>query len=227
MSIFNKLDTNSMEEVTDFTGGSSTSPSNIYKAKIKSAYEGVSPKGAAFIRYAFDLEGKEFSETVYVTSRDGNPYYVKDGKKFPLPGYSRANAIAMMVTGKELSEQRTETKVVKAYDPELGKETNQEVQMHVDLIDGEVYLGVLEVTKDKYNKPGTITINEIDSVFHIDTKQTLSEALGEREPNFWDKWLESNEGVLRDISGKSTGTNAPKGSGDSGGSKRTKSLFNK
>lgn len=227
MSIFKNLETDSMEEVQDYTGGSSTVPSNIYKAKIKVAYEGVSPKGAAYVRYVFDLDNREFSETVYVTSRTGNPYYEKDGKKFPLPGYSRANAIAMMVTGKELSDQTTATKVVKAYDPDLGKETNQEVQMHIDLIDGEVYLGILEVVKDKYQGDGTVTINEIDSVFHVETKQTLSEALNEREPNFWDKWLANNEGKTRDISGKSSGKSTPQRSSDNGSSKRTKSLFSK
>lgn len=225
-SIFKTLDTNGMEEAKDMTGGGSfTVPSNIYLANIKTAYEGLSKNNAAFVRYVFEIDGKEYSQTLYVTNRNGDAFYMKDNKKMPLPGYSRANAIAVMVTGKELHEQEVDTKVVKVYDYDAGKEVNQEVPMHVDLIGGQVYLGMLEVVKDKYQGDGTVTINEVDAVFHKDSKQTLNEALGKRDASFYDKWLESNEGKQRDISGESSSKGSTQGSSDDSGSKRTKSLF--
>lgn len=231
--MFNDLKNDGLIEQEDRVGGGSFSvPSNIYLATIKMAYGGVSKAGAKFVRFIFDLDGKEFSETLYVTNKDGKNWYLdKNNGKAPLPGFTHVENICMMANETPLSEQDMDTKIVKAYDPEAGKETNQEVPALVDLIGKKVALGILLQIEDKYNAPGeTREVNRISAVFHADTKQTLNEAKGGKDATFWDKWLEANEGKTRDISGKSSGSSSPtrsSGSSDSSGSKRTKSLFNK
>lgn len=226
--MFQDLSTDSLEEVTDFSGFT-TLTSNLYEARLTSAYGGYSAKGAAFVRLSFDLDGKEYNEVIYVSTREGKNYYTKNGKNYGLPGFNIINAICAMVTGEELAQQDTEIKKVKAWDPELKKETIQDVPMLVDLIDGVVTLGILEEVEDKYNgEPGeTIRKNSIDAVFHSESRQTYAEACRDDEAKFIDTWLKSNEEKVRDKSGKSSNKTTSKGSGGSDKPARTKSVFGK
>lgn len=226
--MFNNLSTDSLEEVVDFSGYS-LFPSNLYTARVKSAYGGKSSGGALFVRISFDIDGKEFEETQYVSNREGKNFYVKDNKSYGLPGFNIINALCVMITGKELSEQETETKTVKAWDPEHGKETFQDVPMLVDLIDGEVILGILEVVEDKYNgAPGeTVRKNTINAVFHTETRQTYAEASRGDDAKYIDTWLKANEEKVRDNSGKSTGKAPLNRNSNSDKPSRTKSVFGK
>ena len=226
--MFNKLTTNDLEEVKD-SSGFSVLPSGLYTAHIKSAYGGTSAKGAMFVRLSLESNDQSFDETIYVSNREGKYTYHKNGKDYGLPGFNIMNAICAMVTGKELSEQDVESKKVKAWDPDQKKETIQDVPMLVDLIDGVVILGVLEVVEDKYNgQPGeTIRKNTIDAVFHEESRQTYSEASRGEDAKFIDTWEKSNEGKVRDNSGKSTNKNTTNRSSDSDKPARTKSVFGK
>lgn len=228
--MFNKLGTNGLEIEDKLGGGYQVFPTDIYKAKVEFAYGGQSEKGALFVRFGFKVDGKDFVKSIYVTNRNGENFFTsKQGNKVLLPGFVVVESICQMIAGKSLSDARQVTKVVNDYNPETGKTENFEVTMLVELLNGEILLAIQQLLENKYKGGGTVDTNDINTVFHPETKQTLAEAMADREASFHDKWLTANKDKVRDntkngtkggVSPSTTGTN-------SAGESRAKSLFAK
>lgn len=221
MGFFNDIGTEGFEDNEDRLGGGFAAwNSDIYVGKIKNAYAGQSAGGARNVTLIFDHNGKEYRETVYVTTskeKGSVNYYVKDGKKYGLPGFYVINDICIIASGIALEDQETEEKVVNIYDFEERKELPQSVPVLVDLLGKEIALGILkseENVSEKVNGEYVATdktreVNTIDKVFHPELKLTVSEATkGLKEGEFWDKWLEKNQNTVRD---KTTKTNVKSG----------------
>lgn len=242
--MFNNMTTDGMEKQKDTLGGRRIFDSAIYNAKIKLAYGLVSEGGAKGVHFLFEMDGAEFRITQYVASRTGKNYYERDGKKYPLPGFTIVNDICMIAGGAELSEMELEDRVVKVYNPKTKQEEPTTVPVLVDLLDQEVALGVQRVLENKsvYNESTKkyepteeeIEINEIDKVFHPELKLTVAEAMNDQEATFWDAWIEQREGQVRDKrtagrSGVRKGVpSRPSKSNDGeGGRKKKASVFNK
>lgn len=241
MSIFKNLTTNDLEESKDTVGGFAAIPSGIYDAIVKVAYAITSAGGAQGIVFHYTVDGTERRETLYITTKKGENFYVdkNTNAKIPLTDFTTANDICLFGTGEPLSEQETEDKVLKVWNPKSRKEENTEVPVLTALIGAELKLGILRVIEDK-NKKGpdgqyhptgeTIKINKIDKVFHPETSRTVNEYIHEiEEPEFAKIWLEKNEGndsnkakgVSDDGAGQS-GTGLPgAGGGSSSGASGT------
>ena len=209
MSIFGTLTNNGLEEAKDVLGGSYLLESGIYEATIKSAYAGESSGGALSVSFIFDVNGKEHRETMYVTNKEKDNFYVKNKKKYPLPGFTTVNDICLIATGEPLSAQESEPKVIKLYDYNLKAEANKEVPMLTALLGKKVALGIFKQVENKSKKNDqtgkyepteeTRELNVIDKIFHPEAHLTVAEALaGKTEPVFWDKWIKQNEGKVRD-----------------------------
>jgi hypothetical protein len=224
MSIFGNLTTEAHEEVADRLGGFALFPTDIYEAKIKMAYAGASQKGARFVHLIADIGGKEYSETIYVTNKDGqNFYHPKDAngkpdtsKKNTMPGYVTVDDICLLTTGKPLNEQDSEEKIVKIFDYESKKEVPTSVPVLVELLGTDIRLAIQQSKEDKnkqnestglYEPTGeTRDTNNIEKAFHFDTKMTVVEIRQEaKEATFHDAWGTKNRGVVRD---KTTGAKA-------------------
>ena len=250
MSIFGNLTNEGLEETTDRLGGFQIRATDIYPATIKAAYAGQSASGARNVTVVVELPDGEYSETIYVTNKKGENWFMNQNdksKKVPLPGFTTIDDICLVTTGKSLAEQDTEEKVVKIYDFDERKELPKAVPMLVDLIGQTLFLGIVQQTVDKnqknestgeYEPTGeTRQTNTIDKIFHDPTKMTVVEAEnGATEAVFFDKWVEKNKGQVKDKrknkgaapnSGRpgQTGGGAPQ-SGN-GGQKKTSSLFGK
>lgn len=207
-ALFGSLTTDGLEEVTDRLGGFSPLASDIYTGTIKAAYAGASSGGAQNITLIVDAGGREYRETIYITNKKGENYWVNDNKKkVPLPGFTTINNICLCASGKPLAEQDTADKVFNVYDPEARKELPKSVPMLTDLVGQEITLAILKVLENKNEKQGdkyvptadTRESNQIDAVFNTDTRMTVAEALsGAEEPVFHDAWLEKNKGQVRD-----------------------------
>lgn len=210
MSIFGNLTDAGLEKAEDKLGGSGSYliESGIYEATIKHAYAGESAGGALSVSFIFDVDGKEHRETMYVTNKEKENFYLKGKKKCPLPGFTTVNDICLIACGEPLSAQESEPKVIKVYDYNLKAEANKEVPMLTNLIGKKVALGILRQIENKSKKNDatgkyeaveeTREINVIDKVFHPEAHLTVAEALANKtEPVFWDKWLKQNEGVVR------------------------------
>ena len=248
MSIFGNLTNEGLEETTDRLGGFQIRATDIYPATIKAAYAGQSAGGARNVTIVVELPDGEYSETIYVTNKKGENWFLNQNdksKKVPLPGFTTIDDICLVTTGKSLAEQDSEEKVVKIYDFDERKELPKAVPMLVDLIGQTLFLGIVQQTVDKnqkndstgeYEPTGeTRDENVIEKVFHDPSKMTVVEARqGATEPVFFEKWLSKNKGNIRNkakgTDGKGAQSGRPGGGAPqsgNGGQKKTSSLFGK
>lgn len=216
MSIFGNLTNDGLEESQDRLGGFSRLESDAYLGKIKMAYHGKSAGGAQFIALTVGYgEGfkNEYRETIYITNKKGENFFVEDGKKKPLPGFTTIDDICFMITEKHLNQQASDEKVVNIYDYEQKKEMPKSVPVLVELLDGEVTLGIIKQTVNKQVKSGNEYVdtdetrdeNFIDKVFHHPSNLTMVEAKkGGQTAAFYGAWVEKNRGITRDKTKKNT-----------------------
>ena len=214
MSLLSRLKTdNTIANETDsLGGGASVKETGAYLATINKAFLGTSQGGAVSLELHTTLEdGSPFKTTLWLTSstaKGGNNYYVdKTGAKKYLPGFLHANAIAQLITGKEIGELEPETKTVSLWSFEASAEVPTKVEMLMELLNKQVYLGLLKQTVNKNVKdaagnyvPSTETRdeNELDKVFHGESKMTLTEIKAKAEsPAFFDAWVAKNAGKTR------------------------------
>lgn len=237
MKLFENLDTNDVERTEDRVGGNSRLlDSDIYVATIKAAYTGESKSGAISVTLMCDIDGKEYTETLYITNRNKEPYSVNTStrKKSFIPGYNYMNAICLVVAGKELKEVEAEEKVLSLYSFETKKNENTSVPVLVELSGKQVALGIVkelrnkaELVDGKYvDTPESREQNRIMAVFDPESHKTVNEALDNKEATFWDAWLDRNKGKVVDR--RTIKDGAPTtGSGASNTQAPRKSLFSK
>ena len=206
--IFSTLTTDNLEDAGDSLGGGGAVPSKVYDATIKVAYLGKAKSGANSLTVVADIGNREYRETIYFTSGDskgGKHYYERDGKKYPLPGFTTVNDIALLATGKDLSQQTMEEKVVKLYDYDAGKELPTQVTVVSSLTGQKVKLGIVRIRENKTKKNDSTgayepineerLINNISKVFHADTGKTVTEYQAKSDTaEFLPKWKEKHDG---------------------------------
>lgn len=211
MSLFATLNTEGVERTEDRTtssSGFSILESGAYEATIKTAYAGTSKSGALNVTLICNIQGQEYSETIYITNRNKEPYYTdQQRKKHFIPGYNIINSICQLTTGKTLKEMETEEKVLNVYSPTEGKQVPTPVPVLSDLAGKQVVLGILHEVRNKatlndqgvyVDTPESRDENRINAVFDIETKKTLNEKLDGKESVFYVKWLEKNQGKTVD-----------------------------
>lgn len=237
--MFGNMTNDGLEKSGDVLGGGGVVDTAVYPAKIKMAYKIVSKGGATGIVTQFELpDGKQYSETLYVTNKQGDIFYTKNDKKYPLPGFTTVNDIALMATGFPLSEQNVEEKVVKVYNYESKAEIPTKVPVLVDLLGKDVKLAIQRNLEDKtalnestqqYEPTGeTRDTNNIDKVFHAESNKTVTEIVEKKDAEFLGKWAEKNDGKVRNkVKGGEGKSGAPTRSNPTSGGTtgKPKSLF--
>lgn len=219
MSILNKLKTKeTVEEEKDVLGGGGVMPSGARDLIIKMAAFHETEKGSiAFILQGTFVDGGEYRTTLYTTSghdKGQSPTYTNDKGTFFLPGYNLANAICALTTGLEIADDdfgdMLETKSIGVYNSQAKSEVATDVEVVMDAIGKKITLGILHVIENKKDKnPATgkydiVTnekreYNDLDRVFHEETKVTLVEAKEEKEEGeFFQKWLDKWDGKPKD-----------------------------
>lgn len=234
MSLFSNMNTEGMEQVEDKVGGFSVLESGVYTATVKAAY--VLPgSGAMAVNLIFDLAGREYRETIYVTNKNHENFFInkKTGNKVPLPGFTIINDLCLVTLKKPLAQVEPEEKTFKIFDREANAEIPKAVPTIVEMTGCEVVLGILHTKEDKTTKNAAGEYvptgefreqNHIDKVFDAEKKCTVNElAAGKTEPDFLNKWVEKNAGKVRDRTKKmATGT---AGAPQKPATAPTKSLF--
>lgn len=246
--MFGNMTTDGLEKQEDRLGGGyQPLETDIYTGVIKAAYVGKSQNGAMNITLIAQLGDREYRETVYISNRNGENFFIsKDKKKVALPGFTIINDLCLILTGEPLSAQQTEEKTVNVYDYDAKKELPTKVDMLTGLLNEEISLAIQCQTVDvnkkndttgEYEPSGeTRDENVIAKVLHTETKMTVVEAVnGAEAATFWDAWLERNKGKTYDRStGKAAGGNTggrpvqrPAAGSGTGASSAGKSLFPK
>lgn len=249
--MFNQMNQNTqgMEEVKEKDSlGGNLKNTGLYDAVIDLAYTTKADSGALGFAVVFKFEdGSTHRLQEWITSGDtkGNkPYYERDGKKIPLPGFTKISAITEMLMGKPLADftdSDAETKTIKLWDGKQSKEVPTDVPMITALLGKKVKLGLLQVRTNKQEKQNgkyvntaeDRTLNEADKVFN-ENGFTLQEIEANfDEPDFINKWKEKYGTKLvdryKEIKGGASNTNKSSMFGDKGGqqSKPANSLFSK
>lgn len=216
--MFANLTTEGLEKQEDRLGGNKTFDTGIYDATIKLAYAGASAGGAKFVQLVLDIDGQEYRETVYITNKRGENFFMSGDKKSPLPGFTLIDNIALLTTELPLSQQDVEEKVVKIYDFDEKKEVPKNVPVLIDFLQKNITLAIVNQLENKTVKADDGSyiptaeernVNLIERVFHYETKVTVTEALNDiAEGEFIHKWKEKNDGKVRDK--RKSGTNTSK-----------------
>lgn len=211
--MFKQLSSANLEVARDVVfNGQSTVKSDIYTATVKMAYGTQSERGALGIVLTSYLEelGKEHTETIWVSNREGKNYSIdkESKKKRPLPGFTVINDLCAVTIEKELSELDTETKLVPVYNFDEKKQVPTEVEVLTELLGAKFYVAILEKEVNKQQKQASgeyapiaesHKVNSIEKIMHYPTKVTLREAEdGNGESVYYDAWLEANKGKVID-----------------------------
>lgn len=213
MSLAN-MKSDGLQESEDRLGGFKPFDTDVYPSKIKMAFLDKSKQGAQSVTFVFDIGGKDYEETIYVSNRDGQNFYINKedkNKKMPLPGFSTVDDICLIATGEPLSAQdpHVEEKMVKVYDSDAKQRIPKSKPVITSLIGQEVTLAIQQILENKNKKEGdgyvataeTRTSNAISKAFDPSTKLTVVEArrgLVDGQAEFQDAWLKQNKGVVYD-----------------------------
>lgn len=208
MSLFGKGYNDKAIPVTDKQ--KRTVDSGVYQGTVKNAFIGKSAGGATSVSLEVKLDsGKTIFETIYVTNREGNNTYEKDGVIGYLPGFLTVNQIVLFATGKDLFELESELeeRIVKQYDSKAGKQVDKPAMVIVPLLEQPILVAIKEVRENKTkagdgNKRITLAedrvYNTIDKVFHPATFHTQAELEQDKEATYIETWKKDNEGKLDD-----------------------------
>jgi hypothetical protein len=210
-NLFGTAASGKVEAEKDFS--KRTLDSDIYGATIKMIFVGQAKSGARNVTIQLKTaDGKDYSETIYVTNKEGKNTYEKDGKEFFLPGFLLVNNLAIMTTGKGLHdfvEDDIETKTVKLYDYDAKKELPTDVQAVVPMIGKQVMVAILEEefaksklneSTKKYEPTGEYGVrNVMVKAYNPETRQTAVEMRDDKEAAQADSWLEANKGKLKTV----------------------------
>lgn len=209
----NLQEDSSIQEDGDFLGGGTfLLESGVYDMVIDMAYLDTSKGGATSLTlHLKGKNGENVRETFWITSGTAkgckNYYLDKDGNKKYLPGFSQANSICKLATGKSIAEIENAKKVVKVYDFTAKKEVPQEKTVLTGLLDQPITVGVIKQTVDKNVKNAegnyvpsgeTREENFIDKAFRTSDHKTSAEIIAQADDaTFYDKWVAKNTGTVR------------------------------
>lgn len=213
-------------------GGGFHLPTGLYAMVVQNAYFDKTAKGATMMhlhlkRKAGGNQVYRFSDCVVSGNEKGNkPTYMKDGKEFPLPGYSKMNQVVQITTGKTLGQITPEKKLVKIYDYEAKADVPREVDVVTEMIGQEILVGLQFRRENKKalvngkwvdtDKPNEF--NELDKVFYPDGFTVTEKKAEATSAAFVEKWREVNpdgqvidkfKSVTTTVTGGGTGGGKP------------------
>lgn len=226
-----------VKQTEDRVGGSfKPLPSGVYKAVIKQMYAKPSQSGALGVTIEFEIhpqqgEPRKFTETYYVTNKNGENFYVNknSGEKHYLAGFNHINDICLGLTQKTMFELEAEGKIelknIKVYNYTTKKDEIEQLPTFVSLLDKEVALGLVHKRENKNTKVGNDYVptaeareyNAVDKIFLLKDGNPFTHnevKAGLAEPQFvtqWlDKWKDQVDDQYKEVTGSTTsGTTQP------------------
>jgi hypothetical protein len=211
-----------VEEERDVLGGMTVLESGIYKGTVELAYMDESKNGALCVVIHFKTEkGVLIKETTYISNRNKEFTYNRDGKDHTLPGYNIMNSFFDAIAGCDLGTagRGTEKKVINVWDYDAKKELPVNREVFTDILGKELAIGIIKVSEEKTTpesnyKEGTGEFrekNEFSKFFDADNGLTVTEKkAGETEPAFFHEWKKGKEDYVKvkkaKVSAKTGGT---------------------
>lgn len=202
-----------VQEEDVVVSGGFTLGTGLYPMVVENAYLDKSKTGAMSINLHLKKQAggnQVYRHTIYITSGDakGNkPYYEKDGKKHPLPGYALVDQIAKITAGVPLSQVETDEKLVNLYDFDAKAEVPREVPVVTGMLGQEILVGMHLKRENKRAQSNGKWVdtneareyNEINKVFYPDGFTVTEKAAEAEEAAFVQKWAKAYpEGTVID-----------------------------
>ena len=189
---------------SDTLGGSYTKDTGLYRCAIDAAYLGKSKGGAMSLNIHFKLldDNSVIRQTLWVTSGDakGNKnYYIRNNKKYPLPGMALADQIAKITTGQPLGALSTEEKTLKLWDKDAGAEKNTQVPAITAMHGKPLLVALMKYRTNKMVSngngsyvptPDERVFNEVEKVFFPNGYSVTEKEAGASEAKFHTQWVE-------------------------------------
>lgn len=226
MSFFKNLSSDGLEKQEDRIGGGGLWDTGAYDGRVKMAYAGSYKSGAQFIALILAVGSREYRQQILITNAKGENFYVKDGKKIPLMGFSMIDSLCMLTTEEPLAIQDVEEKIISIYDFDQKKEVPTAMPVLVGLLDKPITFAIEKQLVNKQEKDANdnyvdtaeeVEKNELQKFYHTETKLTITEAEQGLEAGvFYHKWVEANTdengvGKVRDRRNKKGGHAATSG----------------
>lgn len=143
----------------DYIGGSGGAlDTDVYEATIKACYmQKASASEAMSVVTLLKIDNREVRSQIWTTNRSGGVTYKdkKTGEEKNLPGYTQINALALLVTGKELGNLDVENKSLNLYDFDAKKELPTAVDHFSELQGQKIMVALQRQTVDKTAKDPT------------------------------------------------------------------------
>jgi hypothetical protein len=233
-----------VQEQQDRLGGQYNLDSGVYDGTLKLAYitDSTRSKSKCLVS-VIDIDGFELTTRTWYLNGEGQPTYEKNGKKNMLPGYELVNDMHLVTTGQPITEAEVQDKTIKVWDADAQGEIEKNMPVVTTMLNKPITVAVLKVIENKSVKNESTgkydptnekrTVNEIDKVFHTESRKTVVELMKKVdlpvEQLFITKWGEKNTGNDRDkfkpVGGPGAAPSSGTGSPAGGGSGAAKSLF--
>lgn len=233
-----------VEEQQDRLGGQYTLESGVYDGTMKLAYITDSSRSKSkCLTTVIDVNGFELTTRTWFLNGEGEPTYSRNGKTAMLPGYELINDMHLVTTGVAISEATVEDKTIKVWDSDAQGEIDKNLPVVTSMLGKPITIAVLKVIENKTAKNESTgeyentaekrTVNEIDKVFHTESRKTVVELMKKvdlpLDKLFITKWGDKNSGEERDRFKQPAGAAGPAPGGGTGspsqGSGAAKSLF--
>lgn len=177
-------------------------PTGLYPMVIENAFLDKTDSGAMMMHVHLKrkIGGNQvyrFSNCILSGNDKGNkPTYVKDGKEYPLPGYSQMNQICKIAGDVTLGQIEPENKLIKLYDFDAKAEVPREVPVVTQIVGQEILVGIRLRKENKralsngkwVDTNEAREFNEIDKVFYPDGFTVTEKVAEATEAAFVEKW---------------------------------------
>ena len=228
---FGDMTSDGLEATKDTLGGFRIYDTDVYDFTIKMAYAGKSAtSNARSITFHLEDEasGSEYRETIWISNKEGLNYKLDEKdpkKKIPQIGFVTVDELCLLATEKPLSAQITEEKIIPLYDFDAQKELPKPVYVVTSLLGQKIKAAVERTKKFKQAKDAsgnfvdtkdTKEENQIQKIFHHESKKTVNEYREGKEASFHDQWLAKNKSKTNDRTTKgsrNSGAARPEASG--------------
>jgi len=142
-----------LEKEKDFVPGGTGLQTGVLPYIVKNNFYWVADSGAKMMTLEFENpeSGKTLKTMQCINSKAGKNYYVRNGKKFPLPSYTVVNDLTNILLGKDIEdlEPKFKNKKVKVWDPKKGKEVVKSMPVLTKMNGKKIYLALAAEAHDK------------------------------------------------------------------------------
>jgi len=125
--------------------------SGVYKCQVTKSYFKTANSGAVAVFLELDIDGKILKSNDYISNKEGKTYYInkKSGDSTQLPGYTKMNKLARMLTQKNIEQQETTQEIlINNYN---GVTTRTPID-NIDWVGAELTIGVIKMEENKQEK---------------------------------------------------------------------------